>query len=69
VPILGYSNVTIQVTKLDKSKGILRLKDVAFYTDFNTNLVSFRLLQKRGYYWDNKGENNLLVQKDDTILY
>ena len=44
VPILGYGDVTVQVIKLDKSKGILRLKDVAFYTDFNTNPVSFRLL-------------------------
>jgi len=44
VPILGYGDITIQVTKPDKSKGILRLKDVAFYTDFNTNLVLFRLL-------------------------
>jgi len=61
VPILGYGDVTIQVIKLDKSKGILRLKDVAFYTDFNTNLVSFRLLQKQGFYWDNKEDNNLLV--------
>jgi len=61
VPILGYGDVTIQVTKLDKSKGILYLKDVAFYTDFNINLVSFYLLQKRGFYWDNKGDNNLLV--------
>ena len=68
MPILGYGDVTVQVTKPDKSKGILRLKDVAFCTDFNTNLVSFRLLQKRGYYWDNKGDNNLLVRKDDTIL-
>ena len=61
VPILGYSDVTIQVIKLDKSKGILYLKDVAFCIDFNTNLVSFHLLQKQGYYWDNKGDNNLLV--------
>jgi len=44
VPILGYGDVTVQVIKLDKSKGILRLKDVAFCIDFNTNLVSFRLL-------------------------
>ena len=44
VPILGYGDVTIQITKLDKSKGVLRLKDVAFYTDFNTNLVLFCLL-------------------------
>jgi len=50
VPILGYGDVTVQVTKPDKSKGILRLKDVAFYTDFNMNLVSFCLLRKRGYY-------------------
>ena len=44
VPILGYGNITIQVTKLDKSKGILYLKDITFYIDFNTNLVLFRLL-------------------------
>ena len=68
MPILGYGDVTVQVTKPDKSKGILRLKNVAFCTDFNTNLVSFRLLRKRGFYWDNKGDNNLLVRKDNTIL-
>jgi hypothetical protein len=44
VPILGYGNVTVQVIKLDKSKGILYLKDVAFYMDFNTNLLLFYLL-------------------------
>ena len=64
VPILGYGDVTVQVTRPDKSKGVLRLKDVAFCTDFNTNLVSFHLRQKRGYY----GDNNLLVRKDNTIL-
>ena len=68
VPILGYGDVNIQVTRPDKSKGILRLRDVAFCTDFNTNLVSFRLLRKRGYYWDNKGDNNLLVRKDNSVL-
>ena len=44
VPILGYSDVTVQVIKLDKSKGILYLKDVVFCIDFNTNLISFHLL-------------------------
>ena len=44
VPILGYNNITIQITKLDKSKGILYLKDITFYIDFNTNLVLFYLL-------------------------
>ena len=47
VPILGYGDVIVQVTRPDKSKGVLRLKDVAFCTDFNTNLVSFRLHQKK----------------------
>ena len=37
VSILGYSDVTVQVTRPDKSKGILCLKDIAFCTDFNTN--------------------------------
>ena len=41
VPILGYGNITVQVTRPDKSKGILYLKDVAFCIDFNTNLVLF----------------------------
>jgi len=44
VSILGYSNVMVQVTRPNKSKGILCLKDVTFCTDFNTNLVSFQLL-------------------------
>jgi transposase InsO family protein len=68
VPILGYGNVNLRVTRPNGSKGILRLKDVAFCTDFNTNLVSFDLLQQRGYYWDNKGDNNFLVRKDDSVL-
>jgi hypothetical protein len=44
VPILGYSNIIIQVTKPDKSKGILYLKNIAFCIDFNINLVLFYLL-------------------------
>src|SRR6266702_7049114 len=44
VPILGYSNITVQIIKPDKSKGVLYLKDIAFYIDFNTNLVLFYLL-------------------------
>jgi len=44
MPILGYGDIIIQVTRPDKSKGILCLKDVAFYIDFNINLVLFYLL-------------------------
>jgi len=30
--------------------------------------MSFRLLRKQGYYWDNKEDNNLLVRKDASVL-
>ena len=68
VPILGYGDVNLQVTRPNGSKGTLRLKKVAFCTDFNTNLVSFDLLQQRGYYWNNKGLNNFLAREDDSVL-
>ena len=48
VPILGYGEVDIDVTRPNRSKGTLRLKNVAFCTDFATNLVSFRLLREKG---------------------
>jgi GAG-pre-integrase domain len=68
VPILGFGDVDVRVTRPNGSRGTLRLKEVAFCTDFNTNLVSFNLLQKRGYYWDNKGQNNFLLREDDSVL-
>ena len=45
VPILGYSDITVQVIRLDKSKRVLYFKDIAFYIDFNINLILFYLLQ------------------------
>jgi hypothetical protein len=68
VPILAYGDVDLRVTRPNGSKGTLRLKGVAFCTDFNPNLISFDLLQKKGYCWDNKGDNNFLVRKYDTVL-
>src|SRR6266700_4931737 len=44
VPILGYSDITVQVIRLDKSKRVLYFKDITFYMDFNINLMSFHLL-------------------------
>jgi hypothetical protein len=44
VPILGYRNVDLRITKENGKKGILRLKEVTFCPDFVTNIVSFRLL-------------------------
>lgn len=68
VPILGYGDVDVEVTRPNKGKGIIRLKNVAFCTDFATNLVSFRLLREKDYYWENKGDNNFLARKDDSIM-
>jgi hypothetical protein len=47
----------------------MRLYDVAFCKDFACNLVSLRQLHKRGYWWDNKLENNYLRRaNDDSIV-
>jgi hypothetical protein len=68
VPILGYGDVHVSVTQPNGRIGTLQLKNAAFCTDFTTNLVSFRLLRKRGYYWNNKGWNNYLARHDDTVI-
>ncbi|KAL3954342.1 hypothetical protein ACCO45_009905 [Purpureocillium lilacinum] len=66
IPVLGFGKVELDVTKPDGSPGKLRLNDVAYCTDFNTNLVSFQLLQEKGIYWDTI--NNRLIRRDGTIL-
>ena len=68
VPILGYGDIHITLKRPSGGKGTLRLKNAVFCTDFATNLVSFRLLREKGYYWENKGSNNYLAQQDDTVL-
>jgi hypothetical protein len=67
VPILGYGDVHITATRPNGDTGTLRLKDAALCTDFATNLVSFRRLREKGYYWNNKGTNNYLARHDDTV--
>jgi hypothetical protein len=69
VPILGYGDVHITVMRPNGGTGTLRLKDAAFCTDFTTNLVSFRQLREKGYYWNNKGMNNYLARHDDTVIW
>src|SRR6266487_639171 len=61
VPILGYGDVTLRT-----AKGALRLKNVAFCTDFATNLVSFSLLKEKNIYWDTI--NNTLFRKSDRSI-
>lgn len=46
----------------------MRLHDVAFCENFACNLVSLRLLRRKGYWWDNKVPNNYLRRKDDSII-
>jgi hypothetical protein len=64
VPILGYGDVIIRITRPNGSQGAMRLRDVAFCTDFVCNLVSFKRLADRGIYWNTKG--NYLFKNDDT---
>ena len=59
IPILAYGSVDITVKGL-KGPQVFRLKDVAFCTDFQCNLVSFDKLRQRGYYWDTR--KDLLLQ-------
>ncbi len=49
VPILGYGNVDLYTQKPNGSQDLMRLKDIAFYTDFSANLVAFWLLKKQGF--------------------
>jgi transposase InsO family protein len=66
VPILGYGHVDLQITKQNGTKGILRLKDVAFCPDFVTNIVSFRLLRAKGIHWNTI--TNILFRESDSTL-
>ena len=65
VPILAYGDVDITV-KGPHGPQTLRLRDTAYCTDFQCNLVSFDKLQQRGYYWDTRKE--LLMRENNTIL-
>src|SRR5438876_5569003 len=68
VLILGYGDRILRVRGPNGTTQIIRLKNVAFCPDFTTNLVSFRLLRKDGYFWDNEGSNNLIKRKDHTVV-
>ena len=48
VPILGYDNITLRPKNANGR--ILRLKDVAYCTNFAANLVSFSHLMDRGIH-------------------
>ena len=68
VPIQGYGDVDLQVDYPGKRK-IVRLYDVAFCDQFACNIVSFRRLRQRGYWWDNKLPNNCVRSSDDSLAF
>jgi len=64
VPILGYGKVTMRVDLDNGKKRIFRLHDVAYCPEFVTNIVSYDLLEERGFRWDTK--TGQLVRSDDS---
>ena len=67
VLILGYRDVFIRTIRENGSKGSLRLWDIAYYPNFLTNVVSFRLLRSKGIYW-NIVSNTLFRQNDSSVV-
>jgi Reverse transcriptase (RNA-dependent DNA polymerase) len=64
VPILGYGEVMMQVESANAKPRKFRLKNVAYCPEFATNIVSYDLLEERGFRWDTK--SNYLVRNDNT---
>jgi hypothetical protein len=49
VPILGHGKVTMQVNSGKNKKRSFQLKNVAYCPEFVTNIVSYDLLEERGF--------------------
>jgi hypothetical protein len=64
VPILGYGKVTMRVDSGDGKQQSFQLKNVAYCPEFVANIVSYDLLEERGFRWDTK--TNQLVRNDDS---
>jgi len=65
VPVLGYGDVQVQVTRWDNGSSILRLRDVAHCADFATNVVSLDRLNDEGICWDNRADWQCLRREFD----
>jgi hypothetical protein len=68
VPVLGYGDVDIEIEG-PEGTSIMRLFDVAYCEGFACNLVSFRKLKQKGYYWDNRPGHNELKRDGEIIAY
>lgn len=67
VPVRGYGSVEIYIQSA-RGRGVIKLFDVALCEKFPCNLVSFRQLQKRGYWWDNRPGCNCLKSSNNNIV-
>jgi hypothetical protein len=67
IRIKGYGEVDMCV-KGPSGTRILRLYDVALCDGFACNIVSLRLIRRRGFWWDNKLPNNFVRSHDNTII-
>ena len=69
VAVLGYGDVSISLNQNRGHNGpTLRLQNVAHCQNFACNLVSFRCLQRRGYWWDTRPEYNCLRRTDNSVV-
>lgn len=70
VPILGYGDIVIELSKTTKKnpkRSLLRLHDVAFCPQFPTNLVSLTKLEERGIDWCHRTRE--ITLRGDIIGY
>ena len=63
IKILGSGEVDITVQHPDRERKVT-LKNVSYSPDFTANLVSLKLANREGIFWDQS--NNCLTQKGST---
>lgn len=68
VRIEGYGRVDLPTTRLDGTKGILRIKEAAYCPTFAVNVVSFQCLYDQGIRWDTLATPTRLVHKSGSIV-
>jgi len=47
---------------------VIWLHDIAYCENFAYNLISFRKLSRRGYWWDTRPNQNCLKRADNTVF-
>jgi hypothetical protein len=65
--IKGYGSITLTLSCGSKTENLV-LQDVAICPDILYNLVSFRILRQKGYWWDTQLEPTALMRPDRTTI-